>query len=912
VLLDRSEERATLDRAIEAASSGHSQALVLVGQAGMGKTHLLRYAAESAAALGRAWIAGVEAERDLSYAALHRIMRPLMPRLDRLPDPQRSALESAFGLSGVAPADRFLVGLACLTLLADSGSERGLVCVIDDAQWIDRESLEALAFVARRLDADRVALLFGVRDLSVVDGVFDGLPVLPIDGLPDNAALELLSASVDIPVEPDTARQIVAATSGCPLALIELATGLTHQQLQGSQGLGEVIPIGRQLEDHFHQMVRSLDADAQLFLLVAAAESSGDFSLVRRAAFQLGADDDAEDAAISSGLVVLHPTVAFRHPLIRAAVYSGASRAQRDKVHQALAHLIGSSDPDRQVRHLAAAAREPDPTLALELERAADRSARRGGYAAETSFLLQAVQLTPAQDDRGRRLLRAATAALNAGLPQRSQAILEQARSLLTDPLLQAEAMRLDGRLRVPLADPPSAPALLYEAASALRPLDLEVARDTFLEALEGCQIAGQFTAGIDPRTIARDALSAMPASHKRSRTANILLDGMAHLFLSDFNSAMWALRKASPTLRSGPVTRDQMSSWFNLGLVFANELCDDETYNAWVQRVETHARSDGALIVLQTVLLGRAKGETRAGQFMAAEMTYDEVVEITRLVGGPPEFYDLLKVDLYAWRGQETETRATAKVLRDAASVIGSASAVNIADLAVGTLELGMGRYAYALGAVAPMVDVNMPGWTCFALPIAIEAAARSGQQEVAEAYIELLRVRGEASGTNWALGQLARCRALLSNNGVETLHQEAIKWLASTSVVSELAQAYLGYGEWLRREGRQSEARVELRHAHDLFTSMGAQGFASRARSELLAAGDRVQRHRPDTQISLTAQEAHAARLAAGGATNAEIAARMFISANTVDYHLRKVYRKLGISSRRELAERLPALDE
>jgi DNA-binding CsgD family transcriptional regulator len=735
---------------------------------------------------------------------------------------------------------------------------------------------------------------------------------LTIRGLPDSAALELLEASVATSIEPNTARQIVEVTSGCPLALIELATGLSQQQLRGTQALGEVIPIGRQLENHFLEVVRSLDAAAQLFLLVAAAESSGDLSLVRRAAFQLGSDEDAEDAAISSGLVALHPTVTFRHPLVRAAVYSGATRTQRDTVHQTLAQLIGPRDPDRQVRHLAAAAREPDSALALDLERAADRSARRGGYAAETSFLLEAAHLSSGRDDKGRRLLRAAVAALHAGLPQRSDALLEQARVFLTDPLLQAEATRLDGRLRVPLADPPSAPALLYEAATALRPLDLALARDTFLEALEGCVIAGQFTDGINPAKIARAALSAIPTFDEHRRTADALLEGMAHLFLSEFDSAVKVLRKAAPALRTGAITRDQMSSWFNIGLVFANELFDDETYNAWVQRVESHARADGALIVLQIVLLGRAKGETRAGSFLSAEMTYDEVVELTRLIGGPPEFYELLKADLYAWRGQESDTRAAAKVLRDAASVIGSASAVNIADLAVGTLELGLGRYAEAHAAVESMLHTNMPGWTCFALPIAVEGAARSGRQELAEGYVEQLRVRTEASGASWGIGQLMRCRGLLGRGRVEELYEEAVRSLATTSVATELAQAHLGYGEWLRRDGRHMEARTELRLAHDMFETMGADGFASRARNELLAAGEKVTHHRVGSEAVLTSQEAHAARLAAAGSTNAEIAARMFISANTVDYHLRKVYRKLGIASRRELSDALPALEE
>ena len=832
-----------------------------------------------------------------------------MPRLDQLPDPQRCALEAALGLTADTPADRFLVGLACLSLLADVGSERGLLFVIDDAQWIDRESLEALSFVARRLDADRVALLFGLRELSPVAGVLDGLPTLHVGGLPDDAALELLSASVDTPIESHTARRIVEQTGGCPLALIELANGLTEQQLRGGDVLGEVLPIGRQLEKHFLGMVRSLDEAARTFLLVAASETSGDLALVRRAAFELGADADAEDAAVASRLVVVHPRVSFRHPCIRAAIYSGAPRTKRDQVHLTLARLIDRTDPDRRVRHLAAAARVPDAALGLELEQAAERSARRGGYATEAQFLLEAAQLSPESDDRGRRFLRAAIAARNAGLPLRSESLLEQARPLLTDPLLQAEALRLDGRLRGRDWRLASAPALLYEAAMALQPLQPELATDTFLEALEACHITQQFTEGTTPEAIARAALSSRSTHHIEIRTADLLLEGTAHLFISEFDSAMRALRDAAPALRTGTLTCDQIATWFHLAPVVMEELHDDETYNAWVNRVESQARTDGALIALQFILLARATLEIRAGRFKSAEMTYDEIIELSRLIGLRVDFWATLYVQLYAWRGQEIEAQAAAKALREKGSAAaGAAFAGRVADLAVGTLELGMARYAEALGAVAPMVDTDMPGWTCLALPISVEAAARSGRLDLAEGYLEQLRVRTEAAGTKWALGQLSRCRALLAGSEAEEFHKEAIRLLATTSVVTELAQAHLGYGEWLRREGRQVEARGELRSAYDLFVSMGADAFASRARSELLAAGDQVQRHRSDFRTSLTAQESQAARLAADGATNAEIAAQMFISANTVDYHLRKVYRKLGIGSRRELSRALP----
>jgi len=710
-LVDRDEERNTLDRVVDAAASGLSGTCVLVGDAGMGKTRLLEYAIQAAQSFRHLIIAGVEAETELGYAALHRLLRPILTQRDQLPAPQRAALESAFGLKSGEPADRFLVGLGCLSLLSDVATECRLLCIIDDAQWIDRESLEALSFVARRLEADGIALLFGIRDLASVAGALDGLPTLSVGGLPDDAALTLLSSSVDLPVEPQTARHIVTSTSGCPLALIELASAFTQEQLRGGEPVGDTLPIGRRLEDHFLEQVRQLDAAAQLFLLVAAAESSGDPFLVRRAAFELGSDAHAEDAAIASGLIALRPRVEFRHPLMRAAVYGGAPRALRDEVHRTLAAMLDRTDPDRRVRHLAAAAREPDANLALELEEAGLRAGRRGGYAAEASFLLEAAHLSPGSVDRATRLLHAAKASLNAGMPQRAEALLEQALPDLRDPLLRADAMLLDGTLRTPLADPPSAPARLVAAAEMLAPLDFELAQTAFLEALTACTIAQRFTVGTTTEDVARAALTTIKRAGPKATLAGELLEGAAHLFVADYSTAMPILHKAATALRAGDVTRDEVSRWYTIVLTLTNDLADDETYNSWVARAEQQARVDGALIVLQVVLLGRAKAELRAGRFMAAEMTYDEVVEITRVIGGPPEFYEMLKCELYAWRGQEREARSAAAPLRDAAAAIGSAAAVHHADVAIATMELGAGRYAEALRAIETMVDDNLPG---------------------------------------------------------------------------------------------------------------------------------------------------------------------------------------------------------
>ena len=498
-MLDRVEERAAIDRLVNAVGDGLSGVYVFTGDAGMGKTRLLEYALDVPPRLSGFWLAGVETERELGYAGLHRLLRPLLVRRERLPEPQCAALESAFGLRAEAPADRFLVGLATLSLLADAAEEGGLLCVVDDAQWVDRESLEALSFVARRLEADRIALLFAVRELEMVAGVFDGLPTLHVGGLPEDASLDLLSASAQRPIDTEVARRVVVTTSGCPLALVELAVGLTQEQLLGGLLDSDALPIGRQLEDHYRRQVRELDAGAQTFLLVAAAESSGDPFLVRRAAFELGADETAEDAAVASGLVALRPNVEFRHPLVRAAVYAGTPRSRRRAVHETLARLIDRTDPDRRVRHLAAAAQEPDEELARQLEEAAERAASRGGYAAQASLMLEAANASPAPGEQARRLLQAAIAALNAGLPHRAEALLEQARPGLADPLLVTEAMRLDGRvrgaaLRSGLGGGPSA-----RRGPRTRIHRPELGARAYLEALDACMVSQHFTAGVSP-----------------------------------------------------------------------------------------------------------------------------------------------------------------------------------------------------------------------------------------------------------------------------------------------------------------------------------------------------------------------------------------------------------------------------
>jgi hypothetical protein len=479
-LLDRVGERKVIEDPLSAVEDGFGRALVLHGDAGMGKTRLLEHAVEAAPNLRMVWISGPEAERDLGFAALHRLLRPYLARRSRLPGPQRDALGSAFGLQMDSPADRFMVGLACLTLLADVATEQRLICVIDGAQWIDEESLAVLTFVARRLSADGMALLFGLRDGESPVGALVGLPALPVGGLPDDAALELLSTQADADVDAELARRIVIETSGCPLALLELATELTDDQLRGGRTVSDPLPISRRLEEHFLRQVRSLDDAAQLFLLMAAAETSGDASLVRGVAAEMGSDRSAEDVAVASGLVATDRGIVLRHPLTRSAIYSGAPAHLRRNVHRTLAtHIDQRLSPDLRAQHLAAAADGPDEALGNELEEVAQRAGQPGRYSAESAFFLHPAQLTLDRQRQSARLLSAAVAALNAGLPLRARTLLDEARPKLKDPELQAEAMRLEGRVSLHIARPSSAPAMLLAAARAFVPLDRKRARET-------------------------------------------------------------------------------------------------------------------------------------------------------------------------------------------------------------------------------------------------------------------------------------------------------------------------------------------------------------------------------------------------------------------------------------------------
>jgi hypothetical protein len=781
VLLDRVDERSSLEELLDSARRGRSGVLVLQGDAGMGKTLLLDYAAESAGDLSVIRIVGVEAEQSSSFASLHRLLLPFLSHVNRLPSPQRGALESAFGFSARSPADVFLVGLAALTLLADAATPRGLLCLIDDAQLMDPESLQAMGFVGRRLGAEGIALVFGFRTPSDGLPALAGLRSLEIAGLPDGAAMELLARVVPGPLDAHAARRIVTETAGCPLALTELAGELALSHGTGAGELFDPLPVGPRLEAHFRRQVEALSPGAQLFLLIAAVEGSGDISLVRKAATELGCSADSEDEAFHARLLITEPRIEFRHPLIRSAVYVGAIPTDRVKVHRTLAGMINRDlQPDRWARLAIAIATGPDEGLARDLEAAARQARERGGLATEASMMTRAAEFSEDAPHRAERLLKAASAAMAAGLHQRAQALLTEARLGLADPLSLALAQQLDGRLRVPLAEPLAAPALFVDAARQFLPLDADLARASMLEAFDAYGVSQHFTDEITGSTLAQ-AASSMTRTRSKSQLADHLLDGSTLLFAEGYAAAVEELREAARLLHDGPTTLNEITRWHRYGNLVADELLDDRTFKAWVDRVEETAREMGALDALTVALVAAAQHKIRAGRFADAEASYAEGAELASARLGRTDIWRLLDVELHAWRGNEKESRSSAALLIKFGLATGCAPLELQAYRALAILEVSAGRYAEALQAAEYSTSRRALGWTSQSLHLVVEAGLRSGARDAAERALAELEVRARASGTNWGLGLLARSQALMADDdAAEGLYERAITELA------------------------------------------------------------------------------------------------------------------------------------
>ena len=907
LLLGRASECQMLDRLLEDVRGGQSAVLVVRGEAGVGKTALLQHCARQASGFRVARVAGVESEMELPFAGLHQLCAPMLGRLDALPEPQRAALCVALGLSSGAAPDRFLVALAALSLLAEVAAERPLLCLVDDAQWLDAASSQVLGFVGRRLLAESVAIVFAVRD-PTDERELTGLPELVVGGLPDMEARALLATVIPGRLDERVRDRLLRETRGNPLAILELPRGMAATQLPGAFGLLGSDALSGRIEESFLRRLEALPEHTRLLLLVAAAEPVDDPLLVWRAAERLGIGQSAP--AETEGLLAVGERVRFLHPLVRSAVYRSASVQERRAVHLALAEATNAqADADRRAWHLAAAAPGPDEGVAAELERSAGRARARGGLVAAAAFLRRSVALTRDPARRVDRALAAAQASLHAGAFEAALESLAAAETGVLDELQQARLDLLRGQVASASAGT-EAPARLLKAARRLEPLDPGLARETYLDAWGAALFAGRLASAGDLFEVSRAARTA-PKPTSQAHPSDLLLDGLAQLITEGLAAAAPALRRAVGAFRGEQISVDKGLQWGVLASSAAVELWDFESWDAVITRQMELARDAGALAPLSIALNGEGIVVTWRGDFAAAARVIVEADAVTHATGTRIAPYGAML--LAALRGREAEARTLIDATIRDATAGGEGLAVQYAQWTTAVLDNGLGRYEDALAAAQQASEVTPELFIAvWALPELIEAAVRSGNAALAPAALERLVASADASATDWALGIAARSRALASEGeAAEGLYRESIERLARTRVRVELARAHLLYGEWLRREHRRVDARAQLRTAHDMLVSMGADGFADRARRELLATGAKVRKRRDETRDELTAHEAQIARLARDGLSNPEIGARLFLSPRTVEWHLKKVFTKLGISSRIALHDALPSPD-
>jgi DNA-binding CsgD family transcriptional regulator len=903
-LRDRRSECDALDGLLGAVREGRSGVLVLRGEAGIGKTALLDHAVDTASGCRVARVTGVESEMELSFAGMHQLCGQMLDRLDDLPGPQRAALDSAFGLTAGAAPDLFFVGLAVLSLLAGIAEEQPLLCVVEDAQWLDQASAQVLAIAARRLHAESVVMLVAIREPCAAPA-FEGLPALLVDGLPVRDARELLDSVTPGGLDPRVRDRIVAETQGNPLALLELPRGLEPAQLAAGVGLPGTPRVPDRIEESFARRVEQLPAATRLLLLAAAAEPTGEAALLWRAAAGLGIGVEAAAPARAEGLLELGARVAFRHPLVRSAVYRAASPEARRRVHGALAGAIDPDlDPERRAWHLAHAAPGQDDALADELVRLAGRAQGRGSVVAAATLFARAVVLTADPARHGERVLTAAEAHLFAGSAVAASGLLDTADPGRLDELGRARLERLRARIAFVTGRGRDAPPLLLSAARRLEALDVRLARETYLEALEAATFAGSLASGRGVLEVAEAARAAPPAPGP-PRASDLLLDGLAALLTEGYAAGVPTLRRALGMHRDSDDLR-----WLGLSVRIATDLYDDDAVLTLATREVQLARASGALTVLPLALTYLAGWTVASGDFAGARSLIEEASSITAATGSPP----ITSAELYlaAWRGHEAEHARLAAEIRRDAEARGEGWAIATIEYATAILHNSLGMHRTALAAAQRACATGETIASGWALPELVEAAVRGGQRELALPYLERLSELARCSATELALGFRACCLALMAEGrDAEDLFGEAVDRLGRTRATPHLARVHLLHGEGLRGERRRLDARRQLWIAHGMFVSMGAEAFATRAARELLATGERVPEARVETRSRLTAQEAQIARLAHHGLSNPEIGARLFLSPRTVEYHLRKVFTKLGIGSRIELGRVLPGVD-
>jgi DNA-binding CsgD family transcriptional regulator/tetratricopeptide (TPR) repeat protein len=910
LLLGRAAERQLLERMLGNIRGGQSAALVVRGEAGVGKTALLQHCVGQASGFRVARIAGVESEMELPFAGLHQLCAPMLDRLDALSEPQRSALAVALGLSSGATPDRFLVALAALSLLAEVAEARPLLCVVDDAQWLDAASRQVLGFVARRLLAESVAIVFAVRDGSEVREL-TGIPELVLRGLDDADARALLATVIPGRIDERIRDRLVAEAHGNPLAILELPRGLAATQLPGGFSLQAVGALPGRIEESFVRRLDELPLQTRRLLLIAAAEPVGDPGLLWRAATRSGIAGTALEPALSTGLLDVGARVRFRHPLVRSAVYRSASDSERRSAHGALAEATdGALEPERRAWHRAQAAPGPDDDVATELERSAGRAQARGGVAAAAAFLGRAAELTVDASRRGDRMLAAAQLSLQAGAFDSADGLLAAAQASPLDELGRARVDLLHAKIAYAQNRGRDAPGLLLRAAKRLEPLDLRLSRETYLDAWSAALFAGRLASAGSLVDVSRAVREAPEAPHP-PRPCDLLLDGFALVFTEGRAAAAPVLQRAATAFAGGDVGVEEVLRWGWLATAAAVYVWDYDTCLAVSTRGVRVARDCGALEVLAVSLNVLGQAVALGGDFGRTAQLIAEADAVTEATGTSVAPYAALV--RAALRGREAEAAKVIEPTIEVATAGGQGTAVQYAHWARSVLMNGLGRYDEALEAAVqasddtPELFVSM--WSLSEL---IEAATRTGDRELAAQALARLCDHTRASEAAWALGSQARAHALLgTGETAERGYRDAIERFARTPLRPELARSRLLYGEWLRRANRRVDAREQLRTAHDAFVSMGAEALAERARHELLATGAKARRRGLDTRDELTAQEQQIARLARDGLSNPEIGARLFLSPRTVEWHLKKVFTKLGIGSRMALHDALPEAD-
>jgi DNA-binding CsgD family transcriptional regulator len=888
-----------LGELVSSVRRGESRSLVLRGEAGIGKTALLERLIDSVTDLSIARATGVESEMELAFAGLHQLCAPLLGRLDRLPTPQRDALGIVFGLAAGPAPDRFLVGLAALSLISEAAEQRPLLCVVDDAQWLDQASARTLAFVARRLLAEPVGLVFAAREPGEE---LQHVPKLELRGLVNGDARALLASTVPFALDERVRDRILAETRGNPLALVELPRGLTPTQLAGGFGIPEARDLSTQIEINFTRRLKSLPEHARRLLIVAAAEPVGDPLLLRDACDRLQIELSAIDA--TDGLLSVDERVMFRHPLARSAVYRSAGGSERRAAHLALAHVTDrDADPDRRAWHLAAAATGPDEEVAHELELCAGRAKARGGQAAAAAFLQRAVALTGSPAHRAGRALEAAQANLGAGAFDVARRLLAIAQGGPLDELGRARLDLLRAEIVFAQRRGGDAPLLLLLAAKKLEPLDVRLARNTYLDAWGAALFAGHLASdGGTLYDVSRAAANA-PAPVEGALPRDVLLDGLALIFAKGIRAAEPLLRRAIASFRGSEASTDEVLRWGWLAARAAIWLWDYESGLEIPKRAVQLARDSGALEVLAVADNVWGSAAAWGGDFELAALLAAEVEVVKEATGSRIGPY--AAIALVGLRGREAEASQLIEGVLEGAAASRQGTAVQYAHWAQAVLMNGLSRYEEAIAAASKAIE-GMPEFfaATWALGELIEAASRTGQAERARQALARLDEQTDATDADWALGVRAQSRALLTvGDAAERSYHEAIDRLRRTRLRPHLARARLLYGEWLRRTNRRVDARVELRAAHELFESIGMEAFAERARTELRATGERVRQRTAERHDGLTPQERQIAHLARDGLSNPEIGAQLFLSPRTVEWHLRKVFGKLGVRSRREL---------